>query len=72
MMLHMIRFTALCTEAASCVCFFFPEYIKINRYENEDKAMGQQEIPMTTLQSYECRKKRKASSVQCNYIIAAS
>ena len=28
--------------------------------------MGQQEIPMTTLQSYECRTKRKASSVQCN------
>ena len=26
--------------------------------------MGQQEIPMTTLQSYECRTKRKASSVQ--------
>ena len=34
--------------------------------------MGQQEIPTTTLQSYEYRKKRKASSVQCNYIIAAS
>ena len=34
--------------------------------------MGQQEIPTTTLQSYEYGKKRKASSVQCNYIIAAS
>ena len=31
--------------------------------------MGQQEIPMTTLQSYECRTRRKASSVKSKYII---
>jgi len=33
------------------VFWFFPECIKM-KYGNEDKAMGQQEIPTTTLQKF--------------------